>query len=86
MLAVRGERAEVVAYLNEQLAVYRGTSIGERIRKNINLLSLAGKPAPALDIREHRMESPTPLKPWPGRRRAGCWPVPATTRQFGCGC
>jgi thiol-disulfide isomerase/thioredoxin len=53
VLAARGERAEAIAYLNQQLAAYRGTSIGERIGKNINLLSLEGKPAPALDIREH---------------------------------
>lgn len=47
-LAARGERSEAVAYLNEQLAKYRTTSIGERIRKNVNLLSLEGKRAPAL--------------------------------------
>ena len=48
-LSGRGERSEAVAYLNEQLAKYRETSIGERIRKNINLLSLEGRRAPALE-------------------------------------
>jgi thiol-disulfide isomerase/thioredoxin len=48
-LAARGGRSEAVAYLNEELAKYRDTSIGERIRKNINLLSLEGKRAPALE-------------------------------------
>jgi thiol-disulfide isomerase/thioredoxin len=52
-LAGRGQRAEAVAYLREQLAAYRGTSIAERIGKNINLLSLEGKVAPALNIQEH---------------------------------
>jgi len=49
VLAARGERAEGVAYLQRQLKLYGATSLAERIRKNINLLSLEGKPAPPLD-------------------------------------
>ena len=49
VLAARGERAEALAYLREQLKVYAATSLPERISKNINLLTLEGKPAPALD-------------------------------------
>jgi thiol-disulfide isomerase/thioredoxin len=60
-LAARGQRADAVAYLNEQLAAYKGTSVTERIRKNINLLSLEGKPAPPLDIQEHLGAAPRPL-------------------------
>jgi thiol-disulfide isomerase/thioredoxin len=52
-MAARGERAEAITYLNEQLARFRETSIGERIRKNINLLSLEGKRAPALAVPGH---------------------------------
>jgi len=52
VLAARGDRADAVAFLNGELAKYAATSIGERIRKNINLLSLEGKPAPALDTRD----------------------------------
>jgi thiol-disulfide isomerase/thioredoxin len=52
VMAARGERADAVAFLNGELAKYSATSIGERIRKNINLLSLEGKPAPALDVRD----------------------------------
>jgi thiol-disulfide isomerase/thioredoxin len=48
VLAARGERDESVAFLRRELAVYANTSIHERIQKNINLLSLEGKPAPAL--------------------------------------
>jgi thiol-disulfide isomerase/thioredoxin len=48
-LAARGGRSEAVGYLNEELTKYRDTSIGERIRKNVNLLSLEGKRAPALE-------------------------------------
>ena len=36
------------AYLRQQLQLYARTSIRERIQKNINLLSMVGKPAPAL--------------------------------------
>jgi len=52
VLAARGERPEALAYLREQLKQYAGTSLGERIRKNINLLNLEGKPAPALETAE----------------------------------
>lgn len=48
VLAARGERPEAVAYLREQLKAFASTSIGERIRKNINLLNMEGKPAPPL--------------------------------------
>lgn len=48
VLAARGERPEAVEYLRTQLKAYAATSIGERIRKNLNLLSMEGKPAPPL--------------------------------------
>lgn len=48
VLTARGERPEALAYLREQLKLYGTTSIAERISKNINLLNLEGKPAPAL--------------------------------------
>ncbi len=50
VMTARGERTEAVAFLKEQIAAYGATSIGERLRKNLNLLSLEGKPAPALDV------------------------------------
>ena len=49
VLAAEGERPEAIAFLRQQLAAYSATSIGERIRKNLNLLDLEGKPAPALE-------------------------------------
>jgi thiol-disulfide isomerase/thioredoxin len=50
VLAARGERAEAIDYLQAQLKQFAGTSLQERIRKNINLLGLEGKPAPPLDL------------------------------------
>ncbi len=48
VLAARGQTTEAVTYLTGQLAKYGTTSISTRIQKNIHLLSLEGKPAPAL--------------------------------------
>jgi thiol-disulfide isomerase/thioredoxin len=50
VLGARGERPEAIAYLQGQLKQFAGTSLPERIRKNINLLGLEGKPAPPLDL------------------------------------
>ena len=50
VLAARGERPEAIDYLQAQLKQFGATSIAERIGKNINLLSLEGKPAPPLDL------------------------------------
>jgi thiol-disulfide isomerase/thioredoxin len=49
-LAAQGQRADAVSYLHEQLKTYFSTPIRARIQKNLNLLSLEGKPAPALDL------------------------------------
>jgi thiol-disulfide isomerase/thioredoxin len=47
--AASGERAEALAFLRHELAAYRTTSLAARIQKNINLLTLEGKPAPPLE-------------------------------------
>jgi thiol-disulfide isomerase/thioredoxin len=51
-MAARGERPEAVAFLRDQLKLFAATSLAERIRKNINLLNLEGKPAPPLEAPE----------------------------------
>jgi thiol-disulfide isomerase/thioredoxin len=61
VLAGRGDRTGAVAFLDQQLLSYGKTSIGERIRKNVNLLSLVGKPAPPLDEKEWLGPAPQPL-------------------------
>jgi len=67
VLSGRGERAEAVAYLRNELAVYRSTSIRTRIQKNINLLGLEGKLAPALEEREYLGSKPSPLASLKGK-------------------
>jgi thiol-disulfide isomerase/thioredoxin len=60
-LAARGERSAAVAFLEDQLAKYRKTSIRARVQKNINLLTLEGKPAPALRFTEYLGPKPPSL-------------------------
>lgn len=50
VLAASGERDAAVQYLKGELRTYHNTSIAARIQKNVNLLTLEGKPAPALGI------------------------------------
>jgi len=49
VLGARGENDQAVEFLKGELKAYGDTSLVERIHKNINLLSLEGKPAPALN-------------------------------------
>jgi thiol-disulfide isomerase/thioredoxin len=58
-LAGKGQLSEAIAFLAREEKTYHNTSIRTRIRKNINLLSLEGKRAPALEIKD----SVGPLKP-----------------------
>jgi hypothetical protein len=53
VLAARGARSEAVAFLNAQLKTYGDTSIAKRTQKNLNLISLEGTAAPALDLSEN---------------------------------
>jgi thiol-disulfide isomerase/thioredoxin len=48
VMAARGELGGAIAYLQGEIKKYYGTSIHARIQKVVNLLSLEGKPAPAL--------------------------------------
>jgi len=68
VLAARGERPEALEFLRLELKLFAGTSIAERIRKNENLLSLEGKPAPPLVTRDWvGATRPVPLSSLQGR-------------------
>jgi thiol-disulfide isomerase/thioredoxin len=60
-LTARGRRSEAVAFLQQELKTWRTTSITLRLRKNLNLLTLEGKPAPALDMTHFVGPRPVPL-------------------------
>jgi len=49
VMASKGETAEAMLFLRNELKTYAGTTLRERIQKNINLLGLEGKPAPELE-------------------------------------
>ncbi len=60
-LAARGRRVEAVAFLRQEVNTWHASSIGLRIQKNLNLLTLEGKPAPALDVTHFVGPRPVPL-------------------------
>jgi thiol-disulfide isomerase/thioredoxin len=49
-LAAENRRDEAVLFLDDELKKFGPTSIHDRLQKNLNLLTLEGKPAPVLDI------------------------------------
>ena len=61
VMSQRGERGEALAFLHKELTQYKTTSIRTRIQKNINLIDLVGKPAPALDERVYLGPKPPSL-------------------------
>jgi thiol-disulfide isomerase/thioredoxin len=60
-LAARGQQTQAVALLRRNLTAYRNTSIAPRLRKNLNLLALAGQPAPPLRITQYLGPKPVAL-------------------------
>jgi len=68
VLDARGQRIEAVAFLQDELKRWQATSIRTRIQKNLHLISLVGKPAPALDTHEHLGAAPPALASLKGRK------------------
>lgn len=61
VLSARGETAKAVALLRRSVESYRNTSIRARLQKNLNMLGLAGQPAPQLNITSYLGPKPVPL-------------------------
>jgi len=61
VLAVRGQQAQAALLLKHAIATYGTTSIHARLQKNLNLLGLAGQPAPSLNITQYLGVRPTAL-------------------------
>jgi thiol-disulfide isomerase/thioredoxin len=53
VMAAKGQRSEAVYFLQRELDEYKSTSLRTRIQKNIHLLSLEGREAPAYDVSEY---------------------------------
>jgi thiol-disulfide isomerase/thioredoxin len=60
-MAAQGRRGEAVAFLQQEVKTWHATSIALRIQKNLNLLTMEGKPAPTLDISHWVGPKPAPL-------------------------
>lgn len=59
-LAAQNRRDEAVLFLQTELKQWQATSIRDRIQKNLNLLTLEGKPVPAIDV-SHGIGAVRPL-------------------------
>jgi len=60
-LALRGQNSQAVTLLRRSLLTYGNTSIRARLQKNLNMLGLAGQPAPPLSTAEYLGIRPIPL-------------------------
>jgi thiol-disulfide isomerase/thioredoxin len=60
-LSKQGQSPKAVLLLRQAIRTYGQTSIRARLQKNLNLLVLLGKPAPALAITEYLGVKPQPL-------------------------
>lgn len=60
-LAANGQRTEAISLLEKAKQEFKDTSIVTRLQKNVHLLSLEGKPAPALDVAEYLGTKPPAL-------------------------
>ena len=60
-MAEKGQHAQAAALLRAALVGYRSTSIGPRLQKNLNLLSLVGRAAPALQAAQYLGPKPPAL-------------------------
>lgn len=67
VLAQQGQRGEGVRLLERNLAEFGKTSIRARLAKNLNLLSLEGKPAPAYETSEWVGQKPPTLASLKGK-------------------
>ena len=53
VLSAHGQNSQAAALLRKNLATYRTTSLRARLQKNLNMLGLAGQPAPPLSVTEY---------------------------------
>lgn len=67
VMAAKGDLSDAVGFLRQELATYRATSIRTRIQKNLHLLSLEGKPAPALEVKNWLGPKPASLTQLKGK-------------------
>lgn len=67
ILTERHERTAAIQLLRSALRTWRGTSLEDRLQKNLNVLTLEGQPMPALRETEWIGRKPTPVAALRGR-------------------
>ncbi len=65
--AARGDRAEAIAFLRHELETWYSSTVRIRVEKNLNLLTLEGRRAPALTTRVSLGGATPPLSSFKGR-------------------
>lgn len=65
--AARGKQAQAVALLRRALVAYANTSIQPRLQKNLNLMSLTGQAAPAIQVTNYLGARPATLASLKGK-------------------
>jgi thiol-disulfide isomerase/thioredoxin len=60
-MAANGQQQSAIALLRTALAKYGTTSIGPRLQKNLNVLALVGRPAPAIEETQYLGPKPAAL-------------------------
>lgn len=68
VLNAKGQKSEAVAFLQGELKRWAGTSIEMRTQKNLNLVTLKGKPVPPVEMTEWMGAKPAPLVSLKGRK------------------
>ena len=66
-MAQNGDRGAALGFLRQALREYGNTSLQARLQKNLNLLTMEGKPAPALVETQYLGPKPLPLSALRGR-------------------
>jgi thiol-disulfide isomerase/thioredoxin len=61
VLNATGRKTEAVVFLRAEVKTWYGTGIRARIQKNLNLITLRGRPAPRLDTKEYLGAAPPSL-------------------------
>jgi thiol-disulfide isomerase/thioredoxin len=66
-LFAQGRRADALRLLQRARAKWRETSLDDRLQKNINLMTLQGRPMPWLQETEWLGKKPAPTEAWRGK-------------------
>jgi thiol-disulfide isomerase/thioredoxin len=67
VLSARHEKPEAIQLLRTALRTWRGTSLADRLQKNLNLLILEGRPMPLLQETEWIGPKPAPVSTMRGK-------------------